>query len=155
MDKISVIESLKSRLKSQLDRALAAVESAAEGATGDDAKAESKYDTRGLEASYLAAGQAGQAEELGRVFGVIERFEFRDFSNPGEPIDVGALVKTDFEGEEDWYLIAPGGGGLECESNTGESITILATGALLASKLIGKTAGEQLEGSKMTIAEVI
>ena len=35
-----------------------------EEATHESSKAESKYDTRGLEAAYLAGGQARQAKEI-------------------------------------------------------------------------------------------
>ena len=58
MNKSAIVESLRQQLKAQYERAIKALEGAHEAATGEDTKAESKYDTRGLEASYLAAGQA-------------------------------------------------------------------------------------------------
>lgn len=154
MNKQSVVDSLKSQLKDQHDRAIAAAENAAEGATGDDTKAESKYDTRGLESSYLAAGQANQAEELMRVLTILDQFEFPDFTK-GQPIEMGALVKTEFEGDADWYLLAPGGGGLQCESAEGETVTVLGPQAPLAARLLRKTAGEPLEESPLTIIDVL
>ncbi len=154
MDKPSAIQSFKDQLQSQHQRALAAVASAAEGATGDDAKAESKYDTRGLESSYLAAGQAEVADEIARIIGVVERYEFRDFSET-DPIDIGALVCIDFEGDQDWYLIAPGGGGgLECTASDGDVATILGPKSPLTQRLSEKKSGETLENSEMKIVEV-
>jgi len=56
MNKSAIVKSLRQQLNAQYERAIKALEGAYEAATGDDTKAESKYDTRGLEASYLAAG---------------------------------------------------------------------------------------------------
>ncbi len=153
MDKSSVIDSLKASLQAQHSRAVAAAESAAEGATGDDTKAESKYDTRGLESSYLAAGQAGLADELARIIGVIDRFDFRDFSAT-DPIETGALVKVEFEGDENWYLIAPGGGGMTFDSSDGEPATVIGPETPLAMRLYDKKAGENLDDSPMKVVEV-
>ena len=51
-----------------LSESLALLEKAARAshaeATHESSKAESKYDTRGLEAAYLAGGQARQAKEI-------------------------------------------------------------------------------------------
>ena len=44
-------------------------------ATDPGSKAEGKYDTRSLEMSYLAAGQARQAEALGEGIEKLRRFE--------------------------------------------------------------------------------
>lgn len=49
MDKSKVVEDLIRQLREQYERALGALRDATEGATGGDTRAESKYDTRGLE----------------------------------------------------------------------------------------------------------
>ena len=79
MNKTLLVESLRAEFKRRYERAVAALAGAHEAATGADTKAENKYDTRGLEASYLAAGQAEQAEELQRGLSALEAFDFRDF----------------------------------------------------------------------------
>ena len=98
MDKAQLVDSLKKEIQSQYERALSALAGAAEAATGDDTKAEGKYDTRGLEASYLAAGQAEQADELARAVAAIDAFTFEDFEID-DPIAPGALVEGDVDGE--------------------------------------------------------
>ncbi len=64
MDKAQLIR----RIVSSLSESFAALENAARAshaeATHESSKAESKYDTRGLEAAYLAGGQARQAKEI-------------------------------------------------------------------------------------------
>ena len=48
-------------------------------ATHESSKAESKYDTRGLEAAYLAGGQARQAKEILDSIKLYEALTARSF----------------------------------------------------------------------------
>jgi hypothetical protein len=63
-------------------------------ATHESSKAESKYDTRGLEASYLARGQSKQAAELEAAIAEFEKLPAKKFA-AGEPIGLGALVELE------------------------------------------------------------
>lgn len=154
MDKATLIESLKSLVKLQYERALSALAGAAEAATGDDTKAESKYDTRGLEASYLAAGQAEQADELAEAVEKLENAEFPDYDFD-DPIGPGALVEAERDGEIVFYLLAPAGGGMVLESGDGEPVTVLGAEAPLRAQLMGKTSGSILDNIDLTILEVL
>lgn len=87
MNKSAIVKSLCQQLNAQYERAIKALEGAYEAATGDDTKAESKYDTRGLEASYFAAGQAEQADKLKNALTALEAFQF-----PNLDIDEGEIV---------------------------------------------------------------
>ena len=140
MNKTLLVESLRTDLRQRYARAVAALAGAHEAATGADTKAENKYDTRGLEASYLAAGQAEQAEELQRGLSALEAFEFLDFDFDDE-IGTGALVEAEKDGELLFYLLAPAGGGLTLTADTGEMVTVLGRAAPLAIALQGKTSG--------------
>src|SRR5438105_13408591 len=66
-------------------------------ATHESSKAENKYDTRGLEAAYLAGGQARQAKEILDSIAVYESLAIKDFG-PGEAIDLTALVEMEADG---------------------------------------------------------
>lgn len=153
MNKFDIIRSLRLQLRNQYERAIAALEDATEGATGDDTRAESKYDTRGLESSYLAVGQAEQAEELSRGVSAVENFEFPDFEYE-DRISMGALVELERQGELLYYLLAPAGGGLVCESSDGETVTILGPQSPLGQMLEGKVVGEMIEEKEMTILDL-
>src|SRR5512136_295147 len=78
-----------------LTDSLAVLEKAARAshaeATHESSKAENKYDTRGLEAAYLARGQSRQAKELLDSINVYESLTTRDFASH-DPIDLTALV---------------------------------------------------------------
>src|SRR4029077_13153808 len=66
-------------------------------ATHESSRAESKYDTRGLEAAYLAGGQARQAKETMDAIKVYETLPLLTFA-AGDPIDLTALVELETDG---------------------------------------------------------
>ncbi|GHC44242.1 hypothetical protein [Roseibacillus persicicus] len=120
-------------------------------ATDPDSKAESKYDTRSLEMSYLAAGQAKQAEQLVEALDLLEKFELPEFA-VSDPIDLGALVELELEGVWSFYFLLPAGGGIEVSE--GEiSATTLTPESPLFSLMKGKRIGEPLENGA-TVSEV-
>ncbi|RZA05588.1 MAG: transcription elongation factor GreAB, partial [Proteobacteria bacterium] len=64
MNKHAVLQLVLEKLSADLDIAQRAAQTAYETATHEENIAENKYDTLGLEASYLAAGQARRVEEI-------------------------------------------------------------------------------------------
>src|SRR5438874_4727706 len=64
MNKRAVIKKIVTKLMDELDVYLRAAQFSRAEATHESSKAENKYDTRGLEASYLARGQSKQALEI-------------------------------------------------------------------------------------------
>ncbi|MBK1832892.1 hypothetical protein [Roseibacillus ishigakijimensis] len=124
---------------SALERALADSSAAA---TDPDSKAESKYDTRSLEMSYLASGQARQAESLREALRELENFALRDFAVT-ERVEVGALVELEQEGEWRSYLLLPVGGGLEVTCGE-QQVTTLSPESPLFALLEGRRMGEPL-----------
>lgn len=153
MEKSRLVAALVAELRRRYERAVSALAGAREAATGADTKAENKYDTRGLEASYLAAGQAEQAEELQRALHAVEAFTFSDF-DPDDPVAIGALVETEQDGELRHYLLAPAGGGIIVAVDGVEPVTVLGPASPLTSALCGKTAGTILEDPAIFLLEV-
>lgn len=153
MDKESIVASLRSQLQAQYERALAALNGAREAATGDDTKAEGKYDTRGLEASYLAAGQAEHADALSRAITLLDAAEFPSFDFD-DPIGPGALVEVERDDELLYFFLAPSGGGLSWQTEEGELITTLGPAAPLRAQLTGRKAGEMVGDPPVAILEV-
>src|SRR4249919_105694 len=103
-----IVEALHNNL-TVLDKAARAAHAEA---THESSKAESKYDTRGLEAAYLAGGQARQAREIMDSIKLYQSLEVMDFA-PGEVIDLTALVELESDGTQATYFIGPKNGGLE------------------------------------------
>lgn len=152
MDKAELISQIRDQLKAKFQRMVAAATEAKTAATDESSRAEGKYDTRGLEASYLAAGQAEQAEELAESVSVFSSLVLPDFDE-GDPVAGGALVEADLDGELVFYLLAPGAGGITCE-HLGCELTVLAPGSPLREKMIGKVAGDVLDELGLVILEV-
>ena len=129
----------------RLERLAKAALAAHAAATDPNSKAESKYDTRSLEESYLASGQARQVKELAETLEAFENVQLRDFKED-EAIEAGALVMLRLTGssEETSFLLAPLAGGLEVVCNNLE-ITLLSPESPLYGKLIGLGKGDHLE----------
>ena len=114
-------------------------------ATHESSKAENKYDTRGLEAAYLAGGQARQAKEILDSIKLYESLALKDFA-PGEPIDLTALVELESDGARSAYFLGPRNGGLEIEFE-GRELTVITPQSPLGQKLMGKKAGQRWKDS--------
>ena len=110
-------------------------------ATHESSKAESKYDTRGLEAAYLASGQARQAKEIMDSIKLYDALTTRDFA-ADEPIDLTALLELDAGGARSHYFIGPKNGGLEIEHQR-KVITVITPQSPLGQNLMGKKAGQR------------
>src|SRR5690606_21249633 len=96
-----LIAAIRTELRHRLERLSSAAREAHAAATDPGSKAESKYDTRRLEASYLASGQARQVEEAAAAVRAFESPRLPDFEID-EPIDAGALVEAELDGETSW-----------------------------------------------------
>ena len=110
VNKRALIDKIIAHLAAERDLATRAARAAHAESTHEQSKADNKYDTRGLEASYLAHGQARQAEEIGEA---ILRFESLAARAPGpqETVDLGALVEVDRRGEVERKRRKPKRGG--------------------------------------------
>ena len=153
MDKRVILERVRAEFLALLEQTVAASNEARDEATDDESRGESKYDTHAVEASYLAAGQAERAEEMGRTLQTFNLTQFPDFA-PDAAIEVGALVDVDFAGERVYYLICTAGGGTSFEID-GRELTVLAPTAPLASKLMGAKAGDKFDQPALTIVAVM
>ena len=141
MKKVSLLKKIIARLNENLDTLETAARNSRAEATHESSKAESKYDTRGLEAGYLASGQARQAREILESIKIFEALPLRDFTAQ-EPVDLTALVELETEGARSFYFIGPKNGGLEIEHD-GREIVVITPQSPLGEQLMGKTAGQR------------
>ena len=111
-----------------------------EGATHEEAKPENDKDTRALEQSYLARGQATRIEELRASIAGVTALPLRDFD--GRPAALGALVTVDEDGVESTLLLALGGGGARL---AGGAVQVVTPASPLGRALLGKQAGDDVE----------
>lgn len=145
-----LFESIREELRAQLLRLKEAAREAHAAATDAGSKAESKYDTRNLEASYLASGQAKQVEELAESLRLFEAFDVMSIEG-AEHIVMGSLVET---ADGAWYLLAPSAGGLEIVHD-GREVTVLTPSSPLYQKLLGKARRDMIEGTSRVITTIL
>ena len=141
MKKAELIRQIIGSLTESLELLEKAARASHEEATHESSRAESKYDTRGLEAAYLAGGQARQAKEILDSIKAYEALATRDFA-PGEPIELTALVELDAEGTHSAYFIGPKNGGLEIKHRRKE-IMVITPQSPLGQTLMGRKAGQR------------
>ena len=141
MKKAPIIKKIVSTLRENVALLEKAARASHAEATHESSKAESKYDTRGLEAAYLAGGQARQVREIMEAIEVYESLETREFG-PGDGIDLTAFVELNIDGQRASFFIGPKNGGLEIVHQKKE-ITVLTPQSPLGQTLIGKKAGDK------------
>ena len=141
MNKRALIQKIIARLDHELAAFARSARDAHAEATHEQSKAENKYDTRGLEASYLARGQSRQAAETGDARRQFEALPIRDFA-PDEPIDLGALVELAVNGEPTLYFVGPRAGGMEIRQGR-EKALVITPQSPLGQQLLGKREGDR------------
>jgi transcription elongation GreA/GreB family factor len=150
MNKRKVVQAIIARLREDIALYHKAAMAARAEATHEQSKAENKYDTRGLEASYLARGQSRQVSEIEQAISQFEKLPLRDWP-PEEPIDCGALVELQSGREKNIYFLGPRAGGTEVMFGTQE-ILVITPESPLGRNLVGKRQGDkcrlEIAGSK-------
>jgi transcription elongation GreA/GreB family factor len=155
VNKPAVVAQILQQLKAELALFKASAQATHAEATHEENKAEDKYDTRGLEASYLAMGQLKQAEEAQQAVQTFEALNVRAFA-PGEMISLGALVVLEGR-DRSSYFIGPRAGGTEIEIE-GQSVLVITPQSPLGRQLMGRQQGDALEldlGGRRNPARVV
>lgn len=143
MNKRTLLNAILTALRDELQTYVRAAKSARAEATDEQSRAENKYDTRGLEASYLAAGQARQVVELEAAIAAFEALPGRKFG-PGEGIGLGAFVELEQGGERMFYFIGPSAGGTEAKCGK-QDVLVITPQSPLGGQLQGRKQGDRLE----------
>ena len=143
MNKLAIIKKITAKLTGELEVYFRAAQFARAEATHESSKAENKYDTRGLEASYLARGQSKQAAEIEAAIAEFEKLGAHKFAD-GEAIAVGALVELEHVGENSFYFLGPRAGGTEVLHDKKE-ILVITPQSPLGEQLVGKKSGDTLQ----------
>jgi len=139
MDKLELIAAMQAALETELERQKEANEKASAGATDSEAKAESKWDTQGLEASYLARGYAQQYEALMAQVDTVRKFELRSFR--GKAIGVGALLECEMNAYTSLFFLFSCCGGMDLKVD-GQEVTVITPQSPVGAALLNKREGD-------------
>ncbi len=143
MDKSKIRSILEAQLVADLAMLTQSALAAKEAATHSESKAEDQYDTRGLEASYLAGAQAKRVVELEGLLAQLRHMDFRSF-NAQTPISSTALIELQAEDKTLHCLLLPEGGGRSVVYD-GKSIQITTPQSPLGEALLGRKQGDEIE----------
>jgi len=143
-NKSSLRKLIINALKEDLDTASKAANTAKETATSKETVAENKYDTFGLEASYLAHGQSIRANELASAIEHYANLPFKQFCKK-DNVDVTALItlETDNNTTKHFFL-GPEAGGLKIHWQ-GKDIMVITPNTPLGRQLLGKQLDDTIE----------
>lgn len=140
MDKKALVEKIIEKLEAERLTLAQAARNTYEAATHEESEAEDQYDTRGLEASYLAGAQAKRVAELEQFILMLRFLDVTNF-NEDTPISSTALVELDHDGKIIWAFLLPSGGGMTIDFN-GTAIQIVTPKSPLGEALITRKAGD-------------
>jgi transcription elongation GreA/GreB family factor len=148
MNKREIIAALVELLGQEIARATESANRTREGATHEEARPENDKDTRALEASYLARGQAQRVVDLEDARKRVQFMDVRSFG-PDDAIDLSALVLLESEddaGDESarWYFLAPAGGGHRV-IHAGTPIDVITPEAPLGRALLARFRGDDVQ----------
>jgi hypothetical protein len=143
MNKAALFAQLKQALEAEAAKAGRLARETAEAANHPEAKPDSDKDTRKIELSYLAAGQAARARELEAGVALVSGLAALPFGE-GRPISAGALVTLAVDGEIQRVLMSPAGGGLTLADPAGK-VRVVTPQAPLGRALLGRFSGDDFE----------
>jgi transcription elongation GreA/GreB family factor len=143
LEKRAILPAILEKLTQELAVLAAAAEATRQGATHEESKPENDKDTRGLEASYLARGQAKRVEDTEEAIMRLRFLAPRDFGAE-DAVDLGALVHVEIDGEESVFFLVPVGGGMSVALE-GTEVRLVTPASPVGGALMGKRAGESFE----------
>ncbi|AJQ48491.1 MULTISPECIES: GreA/GreB family elongation factor [Pseudomonas] len=143
MDKTRLLAQIVATLEHDLDVLTRAAQSAYEAATAEENIAENKYDTLGLEASYLATGQARRSAEIRQALLIYQQLLLRDH-DPARGVQISNLVSLeDEEGNPRRLFLGPEAAGLKIGEGD-ELVTVITPRSPLGQQLMGKRVDDEV-----------
>ncbi|SMF49310.1 hypothetical protein [Pseudobacteriovorax antillogorgiicola] len=150
-DKTQLHEIIVAQMRQNLDDIVRSAQAAHGGATHEDAVAKSKYDTHGLELSYLAGSQFERANLL--------RADIVSFSalkptlfDKDQAIGVSCLVSLEsiHPNQKKLVFLSPYGAGMTVNWQT-SPVSIVSPESPLGVELVDSFAGDEIEAGSQTL----
>jgi len=143
MDKLLLQQQVLERLAEDLQQIEQAARMAHEAATHEENIAENKYDTLGLEAAYLATGQARRAEAIRQAMATWRQFRPSPY-DASKGIQIGALVcLIDADDKQQQLFLGPDGGSMKLVSGA-QIVQVISCASPFGMALLGKCEGDDV-----------
>lgn len=156
MNKTDILQNFISSIEAELAVLKKSAKDTADYATDSENKPENKYDTRGLEASYLAGAQAVRVAEMQEVL-LAFRHQILQNNKKTEIVTIGALVEVSIQDKISFLLIMPVGGGQSIKYEN-RIIQVVTPVSPLGQALLKRTIGDLVTittGNAMREYEII
>ena len=152
MDKFSLRQQVLERLAEDLLQAEQAARAAHETATHEENIAENKYDTLGLEATYLATGHARRADAIRQAMARWRQFNPRPH-DARKGIQLGDLVcLVDADDRQQKLFLGPDGGSMKLVSDA-QLVQVISSEAPLGRAMLGRCVGDEVSIQVATIRQ--
>ena len=137
MNKQQLRQDIVDTLKAELSSAMDAAQQAHDAATHEQSKAETQYDTLGLENAYLAQGLSRRIDELIQAISQLENWTIKDFTQDDD-IYLGALLTLQAPSKPETLTVfmAISGGGVVLKQGT-STIKVITPQTPLGQALLG------------------
>lgn len=143
MDKFLLQQQVLERLAEDLRQTEQAARVAHETATHEENVSENKYDTLGLEAAYLATGQARRAEAIRQAIANWRQFRPLPY-DARKGIELGALVcLVDSDDTPQQLFVGPDGGSMTLTIGA-QLVQVISSDAPLCKAMLGKCEGDEV-----------
>ena len=143
MNKDLILNKIIALLTEDLKILTEAARTAHAAATHEECVPDNKYDTTGLEASYVAQGQANRAQDIRRALEIYKAMVLQFFDEE-TPIRLTALVSLEDEnGNSRKIFLGPEAGGLKIVDSDAEYIVITPESPL-GKALLGKVCDDEV-----------
>jgi transcription elongation GreA/GreB family factor len=141
--KQELLSGLIGKMKEEMHNLESAANANKDFATDQEFKAESKYDTRSLEASYLASAELNRVEELKLEIQMLEEVDLK-VASKSEEICIGSLVELRHKGQDRSYFLIPTSGGTLIKVGE-KAVLVVSVFSPLGDALLGLKTGEEFE----------
>lgn len=138
-----ILNQLISKMKTELHDLEKAAKATKDYATDQEFKSESKYDTRSIEAGYLADAELKRVEDLKLDIQMLEEVDLKASERLGE-ICIGSLIDLRYQNQDRKYFLIPTAGGTMVEVE-GKAILVVSVFSPLGDAVLGLKQGDEFE----------
>lgn len=143
MNKTKITEILIDNLETDLIKAKQAFETTRTMTGEKDLAQEGKYDTRAIEAGYLAGAQKKRVDELEIDINMIKELA-EELPKQSSKIVLGSLVELKFNDQTRHYFITPTAGGTML-SIDGKPLLVISVFSPIGNEALGMSVGDYFE----------
>ncbi len=139
MDKNKLLAIIIDQLEKDRIALIEATQATYEAATHEESKPENEYDTRGLEASYLAGAQSKRVGEIEEALSIFKHIVLKDFSK-NDPLAPTAAAELESDGKTLYVFLMPKAGGIAIKHDN-KLIQVVTGTSPLGEALLGQKVG--------------